>query len=107
MIAAKVTIFALTFLVEYFIIWLFLRKQFSGKKLVLLGYVFLINLFTWPLANFIFIVFGGFWMIELGIILAESYLIVLLMDIKFRKALLIAFVANTVTALLSFLSFLI
>jgi len=97
------TLFGLTFLVEFFIVWLFLRK--SVKGLQLLEYVFLINMFTWPIANVLFFTFGSFWTIEVGVILVESYLILLLMEIKFKKALLISFVANIVTILFSFLLF--
>ena len=103
--AFLIVLFVLTFLIEYFIVWIFLRKQFKKEKLKLLGFVFLINLFTWPIANWAYYCWGYFWPVEFSVIFVESILIKLLMDVKIKKALLISFVVNIVTALLSFISF--
>ena len=103
--AVPLILFTLTFLIEFLIVWIFLRKEFSGRKSILLGYIFLINLFTWPIANLAYVTFEEFWLIEMGVILVETVLIMQLMESKFKKALLIAFIVNIITALLSYLSF--
>jgi len=90
--------FILTFFIEFIIILLILKKDL--KKI--LFYVFLINLFTWPLANLAFSYSLNFYFIELIVILVESILITLLLKLKYVKSLLISFLANFVTALISF-----
>jgi hypothetical protein len=91
-------IFILTFLTEFFIILLFLRKN----PLKILLYVFLINLFTWPLANFAYSYDFNFYLIESIVVLAESVLLMYLLDLKYFNALLISFIANFITASFSF-----
>lgn len=94
---------AVTILCEFVVIWLFIRK----KPLKLLLYSTLINSFTLPLATYGYQnVLKNFYFIELLVVLAESILIMVLLRIKYPKSLLISFVANFVTALISFLLFL-
>ncbi len=91
--------FFLTFVLEFVII-LLLTKD-SWKELFL--YVFLINLFTWPLANLAYHLGGNFYLIELNVILIEGLLLSLLLRKNYTFSLGLAFIANLVTALLSFL----
>ena len=105
----------LTIVVEIVIVLFILRK----KPLHLILYVILINCLTWPLAFIIFVMSSStlyvitsglgieilinFFLIEIAVFIVEAVLIKLLIEIKFRRALFIAFVANIVTALMSFL----
>jgi hypothetical protein len=91
--------FFLTFVLEFLII--FLLTKHDWKKLLL--YVLLINLFTWPLANLAYHFGGNFYLIELNVILAEGLLLSLLLRKKYIYCLGLSFIANLVTALLSFL----
>ena len=81
-----------TILVEFVVVVLFLRKDFLRVG----GFVLLINLFTWPIVNFLFGVFGMgllFWL-EIGVVIVESFLIMFLFEKKYWQALVISFVAN-------------
>ncbi len=91
--------FLITFLLELIIIYTITKYDF--KKLFL--YILLINLFTWPLANLAYYFGGNFYLIELNVILAEAILIMLLLRKRYLFSLGLSFVANLVTALLSFL----
>jgi hypothetical protein len=87
--------FILTFVLEYLVILGFRRRQ----PLKLAGYVFLVNLFSWPLAQ----IATGFainvWIIEICVVLVESVLLMLLLRMSYWKALLMAFVANLISFL--------
>ena len=91
--------FLLTFIIELFILYLCLRKDYFKITF----YVLLINLFSWPLANWIY----GFWynllFIELGVFFIEGVLIMLLFELNWKKAFIISFVANFVSALVGLL----
>ena len=92
-------LFCLTWLSEFFITWLFLRKKFRAKQI--LYFSFLINLLSWPLANLLYSAFSGvygYFAIELGVFLAEALLIALLFRIGYWKSLLISFAANLTSA---------
>ncbi|MBU0530114.1 MAG: hypothetical protein KKC05_00405 [Nanoarchaeota archaeon] len=90
----------LTIVIEFFIIWLILRKD---PKITLL-YVSLINLLTQPLANFAFIYFGmNFLLLEVLVFLVEIILIKILFRLGYQKSILLSFAANAVTALISLL----
>lgn len=89
--------FALTFCIELAIVLIFMRKskkkELTNKKIAL--YIFLINLVTWPTANFLLpLVRINFLAIELVIMIAESFLLMWAFKIKYSKALLISVVAN-------------
>jgi len=87
--------FLLTFLIELAIFWIFIRKN-HGETLF---YVLLINAFTWPLANLIYGFWQDFILIELGVFIAEGFLIALLFELDYKKAFLLSFVANFISAL--------
>lgn len=91
--------FLLTAIIEFVIVFLIIRKNF----LKILFYVLLINLFTWPLANLFFGLEFNFFIIELGVIFTESILIMLLFQIRYKKAILISLFVNIITALISFI----
>jgi hypothetical protein len=91
-----------TILIEFGIIWIFIRKDTS--KLFL--YAILINAFTLPIATFSYQnLINNFYLIEALVMFAESILIMLLLKTKYSKALLISFVANFITAMISLLFF--
>ena len=100
------TICILTLLVtiaaEFLILWLLTRKP----PLRVLVYSVLINSMTQPIATYIYMNLPGMlWVIELGVVLVESALIMLLFRLKYRRALLFSFLANVATALLGVLWF--
>ena len=86
--------FLLTFIIELIIFYLFIRKKYFRTAF----YVLLINLFTWPLANLAY----GFWnhlfFIEIGVFIVEGFLILLLFNLGWKKAFLISFIANLISA---------
>lgn len=89
----------ITIVVEFFVIWIFVKRDTS--KLFL--YAVLINSFTLPLATFFYQnLINNFYLIETLVVSAESILIMLLLKTKYPKALLISFVANFITAMISF-----
>ncbi len=92
----------ITIVIEFSVIWIFVRKDTS--KLFL--YAVLINSFTLPLATFSYQnLINNFYLIEILVIFAESILILLLLKTKYQRALLISFVANFITAMISLLFF--
>ena len=91
--------FILAFAVEFLIIFAFIRKDFWKGIL----YVFLINLFSWSIAILIYGEFGFYFLVELGVVLVESVLIMLLFELRFWKGLMISFAANLTSTVLGFL----
>jgi len=84
---------------EFLVYSIFIRKNY----LKLLGYAALINAFTWPLANlFLSYNFNLFWGIEILVFLVEIPLIKLLLNMNWKKAIIISGVANLVTVLVGF-----
>jgi len=93
----------ITILVEFVIIWVFIRKEPS--KLFL--YSILMNSFTLPIATYGYQdILNNLFVIEILVVFAESILIMLLLRIRYVKALCISFIANLITALISLLFFL-
>ena len=89
-----------TIIIEFFILWLFVRKN----PLRIFFYAALINLFTWPIANYIYQnILNNFLLIELGVFFIEWILIMALFEIKYFRAILISFIANFITAAISFI----
>lgn len=86
---------AITIIIEFIVYAIAIRKN----KLALFWYCVLINLFTWPLANIFYSAFGMFWFIEAGVFVAESVLIKYLLDITWKKAIIISLIANITTAI--------
>ncbi|MFH1174389.1 MAG: hypothetical protein V1725_04605 [archaeon] len=100
----NVLLLLITIVVEFFIIWLFLRKN----EWWLLLYAVLINCLTWPLAMLVFSLVPSWYLpfyliIELFVALAEWPLLKLLTRASWKRAALIAFCANIVTAIIGFL----
>lgn len=91
--------FLITFIAELAIYLIFIKE----KKSKIILYCFLINLFTWPLANIIYRIYGLFLAIESGVFLAEWALIFLMFKIDWKKAGLVSFIANLITAILGLL----
>jgi hypothetical protein len=89
----------LTIIIEFFIIWLFIRKE----PLKLLFYSFLINSITLPLATFTYIyLYPSFLLTETTVFLVETFLLKLLLEIDYPRAFSISLVANIITALVGF-----
>lgn len=93
----------LTILVEFAIIYLFIRKN----PLQLLLYSFLINLLTLPSATYIFNKFSSSLLslivLEIAVFLVESLLLTRFLKIKYKKALLISFITNLLTSIMGVL----
>lgn len=91
--------FAITFLVEAGIVFLFFRKIIPSKKIWLM--VLLVNLFTWPLIN----AFSSKYDIILLLILeavvciVESIIYYLFFDKKIKKSIFASVIGNTISAL--------
>lgn len=103
----------LTIAAEYLILLLFYR----AKLLVSFLYIFLINLFTNPLANLFYerllLHFPGsgygiepipFLIVESLVVIVEWILIKTLFGFSYSKSFLISLICNTVTASLSFIT---
>ncbi len=98
----------LTIAVELAVYVLFIRKNFAS----LLLYSVLINLFTHPIAYFFYNYLSSpaevsafniyFLIVEIVVFLSEAFLIMLLLKLNLKRALLLSFLANLSTALLSF-----
>lgn len=87
---------AITIVIEFIAYAVTIRKKIP----FLLFYCILVNLFTWPLANLFYGVLGLFFIIELCVFAVESVLIKYLLDISWKKAMIISFIANLITALI-------
>ncbi|MGB9937128.1 MAG: hypothetical protein ACPK7O_05360 [Methanobacterium sp.] len=90
----------ITIILEFLILCLFFRKSF----LKIFIYSVLINSFTLPVATYLYyFLLNNIFIVEGGVILAESVLIMFLMEIKYKKAIFISIVANIITAAIGFL----
>ncbi|MEK6933223.1 MAG: hypothetical protein AABW56_05545 [Nanoarchaeota archaeon] len=92
-------VFFITFFLELIVYLIFLKKP----RLIIIAYCFLINLFTWPIANLIYNYINLFWLIEFGVFLIEAILIKLLFTVDWKKAFMVSLIANATTAAISFL----
>ena len=91
--------FLLTVIIELLIIYLITKHNWKE----LLGYVILINCFTWPLA-IIALNFGiNFYLVEFNVVIIESVLFMELLKNKYGYCLMLSFFANFITAGMSFL----
>jgi hypothetical protein len=100
------TIYILTLLAtvaaEFLILWLLTRQP----PLRVLVYSILINSMTQPIATYIYMnLHGLLWVVEFGVVLVESALIMLLFRLKYRRALFFSVAANSATTLLGVLWF--
>lgn len=92
--------FSITITAEFMVFWILLRKE----PLKLFMYSVLVNSLTWPIANYAYNnVLNNFLFVEAFVFLAEIILIKLLLEIKYRKALYISFIANLITGAISLL----
>lgn len=84
-----------TILLETVCYWLFIRKDLSR----LLLYSILINCFTLPPATWIYQhVIPDLFIVEAGVVLVETVLILVLMQLPPARAFLLSLLANGVTA---------
>lgn len=91
----------ITIIVEFLILYLI----FKDSPLMLFGYSVLINSFTLPIATYIYLnVLNNLFMVEISVILVESVLIMLLLEIKYKKAIFISIIVNSVTAVIGLIS---
>jgi hypothetical protein len=102
----RMTIYILTLLAtvaaEFLILWLLTRQP----PLRVLVYSILINSMTQPIATYIYMnLHGLLWVVEFGVVLVESALIMLLFRLKYRRALFFSVAANSATTLLGVLWF--
>ena len=98
-----------TIVIEYLFILLFMR----AKPLYLLGITVLINCLTQPIAFFIYNFLlesslelpslSYFIAVEICVVIAEVFLIKLLLKLSLQKSVIISVSANLVTAMLSFI----
>jgi len=89
-----------TIAVEFLVYWVVLRTT----PLRLFCYSVLINTLTLPLANFAYSSLSlNFYLIEGVVILSESFLLFLLLQKRYLLCLLLSLIANSITALISFL----
>ena len=92
----------LTILIEFVIIWLFLKEN----PLRILFYSAIINCLTLPLATYGYnYIKSNMLLIEILVVFAESLLIMFLFKLKYQKALLISAAANVVTAFVGVIIF--
>jgi hypothetical protein len=84
-----------TILLETVCYWLFIRKDLSR----LLLYSILVNCFTLPPATWIYQhIIPDLVMVEAGVVLVETVLILVLMQLPLARAFLLSLLANGVTA---------
>ena len=93
--------FVLTVCVEFIVLSFFVKNM---RYYNLFFYTLLINLFTWPLANLYYGFGFNFFAVELGVVLAESLLFKYFFGMNYRRAVLVSFVVNGVTASMGFFS---
>ena len=87
----------LTIAVEFLILWPLTRRP----PLKVLVYSILINSLTQPAAAYVYRnLLGALLVVELGVVLVETVLIMLLFRIRYRRALLFSLLANLASALL-------
>lgn len=100
--------FFLTFIIELFVIWLILSRDFELK--MLLQIVFLINLFSLPFVWFVFPYFisdytNSLLLSEIFVLFFEALLLSTLLSLNFSRAVFVSFVANLISFLVGFLFF--
>ena len=91
--------FFLTLLFELIISFFFIKNK---KNLIF--YILLINLFTWPIANFISL-YINIIIIEGGVIFTESFLLMFLFNLRYKNSLILSLLNNIVSYLVGVLIF--
>jgi hypothetical protein len=91
-----------TIILEFLVFWIFIREY--PAKIFL--YSVLINSFTLPLALYSYYnLIPHLLVVESLVVLSESFLIMLLFEVKYFKALIMSLVANLATAVVGLLFF--
>jgi len=86
----------LTIFIEFMIIWGFEKNE----PLKLLFYSFIVNSITLPLASYTYLhIYPNLIMVEFLVIVAEGLLLKYLLEIDYKRATLLSFVANLSTFL--------
>lgn len=89
-----------TILIEFLIFYLILKQ----KPLILLFYSVIINTLTLPVATYFYlVVYHNFILIEVLVVIIEAILIKFLLEISYKKAILVSLVANFTTAMVGLL----
>lgn len=85
-----------TIIVEFLILYLFIKN--SPFKLFI--YSVLINSLTLPLATYAYLnLLSNIFIVELSVIFVEGLLLMVLLEMDYKKAFLISLIANSVTAI--------
>jgi hypothetical protein len=87
---------AVTIIIEFIVYIIAIRKNIA----LLFLYCILINAVTWPLANIFYDISGLFWIIEIFVFALECILIKYLMNISWKRAIILSLIANLITALI-------
>lgn len=90
----------LTIFIEFIVLWIFIKK--GPEKL--LFYSLIINSITLPLATFIYAyIFYNLLLIEITVFFVETFLLKIILEVKYEKAVLISLIANFVSAIVGIL----
>jgi hypothetical protein len=90
----------LTIIVEFFPIFFLMRRE--RKLSIIIFSIVAINMVTNPVANLLYPGFG-FWEIESGVIIVETLLFALLLEVRLKKGFLLSLAANIPTIIISLL----
>lgn len=85
--------FLITFFIEVTIFFVYFRKHY----LRILFFVFLINAFSWPLANLFYDFYNSLLIIETFVFIIEGFLILLLFKLRHYKAFTLSLIANVLS----------
>ncbi|MBD3313097.1 hypothetical protein GF345_01510 [Candidatus Woesearchaeota archaeon] len=95
--------FLATVLLESLIIWPLAKDRLEKGFFSALKYSFFVNILTYPLALLIYILlFPVFSFIEMGVFIAEIFLVRAFVRTSYKRSILISLLANIVTMLLGF-----
>ncbi len=84
----------LTIIIEFIIIWLFIKDN----PLKLFFYSILVNMVTLPLATYLYIYFyQNLLVLEGSVVMVEALLLKFLLELDYKKAILISLTANFAT----------
>jgi len=90
----------ITTITEFLIFFIFIKND----PLKLFFYSMIINSLTLPLATYGYLnIIKNIYMVELIVILAESFVIMFLLEVPYKKALYISISANIITTVVGFL----
>lgn len=90
----------LTIFIEFIIIWFFIRE--NPEKLFF--YSLIINSITLPLATLTYIYFfHNFLLIEIAVFLVEIFILKIILELSYEKAVLISLMTNFISSLVGVL----